>query len=50
MTDHNADRWMIEPKKGVAEKVVGTGEPWLTELSTPEPKQLFALRKEPVAR
>lgn len=41
---------MIERKKEVAEKVVGTGEGWLTELSTAELKDLFALRKEAVAR
>ena len=29
---------MIERKKEVAEKVVGTGEAWLTELSTAELK------------
>jgi len=41
---------MIERKKEVAEKVVGTGEGWLTELSTRELRDLFALRKEAVAR
>ncbi len=41
---------MIERKKEVAEKVIGTGEGWLTELSTAELKELFALRKEAVAR
>ena len=39
---------MIERKKGIAEDVVGTGEGWLTELSTSELKELFALRKEAV--
>ena len=39
---------MIERKKGIAEKVIGTGEGWLTELSTAELKDLFALRKEAV--
>lgn len=33
-----------------AEKVIGTSEGWLTELSTAELKDLFALRKEAVAR
>ena len=28
--------------------MVGTGEGWLTELSTADPKELFALRKEAV--
>src|SRR5215813_6089495 len=40
---------MIERKREVAEKVVGTGEGWLTELSTAELKELFTLRKEAVA-
>jgi SNF2 family DNA or RNA helicase len=35
---------MIEQKKEVAERVVGAGEGWLTELSTAELKDLFALR------
>ncbi len=36
---------MIERKKEIAAKVIGTGEGWLTELSTEELKDLFALRK-----
>ena len=39
---------MIERKKEIAEKVIGTGEGWLTELSTSELKNLFALRKEAI--
>jgi SNF2 family DNA or RNA helicase len=39
---------MIERKKGVAERVIGTGEAWLTELSTSELKNLFSLRKEAI--
>jgi SNF2 family DNA or RNA helicase len=39
---------MITRKQGIAEKVIGTGEGWLTELSTAELKNLFALRKEAV--
>jgi SNF2 family DNA or RNA helicase len=39
---------MIERKKEVAEGVVGTGEGWLTELSTAELKEIFALRKDAV--
>jgi SNF2 family DNA or RNA helicase len=39
---------MIERKKGIAEKVIGTGEGWLTELSTAELKDLFSLRREAV--
>ena len=37
---------MIERKKEIAEGVIGTGEGWLTELSTAELKDLFALRRE----
>jgi hypothetical protein len=36
---------MIEKKRAIAEGVVGTGEGWLTELSTAELKNLFALEK-----
>ena len=32
---------MIERKKVIAEKVIGAGEAWLTELSTSELKSLF---------
>jgi SNF2 family DNA or RNA helicase len=39
---------MIERKKEIADKVLGTGEGWLTELSTAELKNLFALRKEAI--
>ncbi|MFQ5792089.1 MAG: DEAD/DEAH box helicase, partial [Acidobacteriota bacterium] len=37
---------MIERKKEVAEKVVGAGEGWLTELSNKELKEILALRRE----
>jgi len=40
---------MIERKKDVAQRVVGTGESWLTELSTSELKDLFKLSREAVA-
>jgi SNF2 family DNA or RNA helicase len=40
---------MIENKKEMAGKIVGSGEAWLTELSTAQLKELFALRKEAVA-
>ncbi len=39
---------MIEGKKEVAEQVVGSGEGWLTELSTSELKKIFALRKDAI--
>jgi SNF2 family DNA or RNA helicase len=37
---------MIERKKDVAEKVVGTGEGWITELSNKDLKELWKLRKD----
>jgi len=37
---------MIEKKKEISEGVVGAGEAWLTELSTVELKQIFALGKD----
>jgi SNF2 family DNA or RNA helicase len=40
---------MIERKKAIADNVVGTGEGWLTELSTAEIKDLFALRQEAIS-
>ncbi|NLY02868.1 MAG: DEAD/DEAH box helicase [Rhodopirellula sp.] len=40
---------MIESKREIAEQVVGVGEGWLTELSSRELKQIFALGKEAVA-
>ncbi len=40
---------MIERKQEVAEQVVGTGEAWLTELSTAELRDLFALSESAVA-
>ncbi|MEW6238495.1 MAG: DEAD/DEAH box helicase [Candidatus Omnitrophota bacterium] len=40
---------MIESKKEIAGGVVGTGEAWLTELSTKELKKLFALSQDAVS-
>ena len=40
---------MIENKKQLALRVVGAGEGWLTELSTAELRDLFALRREALA-
>ena len=37
---------MTESKRGVAEKVVGTGGGWLTELRTAELLDVLALRSE----
>ncbi|MEU8395549.1 DEAD/DEAH box helicase [Nonomuraea sp. NPDC048892] len=40
---------MIERKKALAERVVGTGEEWLTDLSTEELREVFALTAEGVS-
>jgi SNF2 family DNA or RNA helicase len=37
---------MIDSKKGLAQAVVGSGEQWLTELSTAELRDLVRLRRE----
>jgi SNF2 family DNA or RNA helicase len=37
---------LIESKKALAESVVGTGEGWLTELSTEELRQVITLQEE----
>ncbi len=39
---------MIERKKEIASSIVGTGENWLTELSTEQLKELFTLRRDAV--
>ena len=39
---------MIEQKRELAESIVGTGEGWLTEMSTDQLKQVFALSREAV--
>jgi len=39
---------MIEQKKVLAESIVGGGEGWLTEMSTSQLKELFALSREAV--
>jgi SNF2 family DNA or RNA helicase len=40
---------MITRKRELAQRVVGTGEAWLTELSTDELRDLIALRPGKVA-
>jgi SNF2 family DNA or RNA helicase len=40
---------MIESKQAIASSIVGTGEGWLTELSTAQLKELFALRQDAVS-
>ncbi|MEK8130694.1 DEAD/DEAH box helicase [Paenibacillus filicis] len=37
---------MIDRKLGLSQQIVGTGEQWITELSTDDLKDLFALRSE----
>ena len=37
---------MIERKKELAESIVGTGETWLTEMSTDQLREIFALSRE----
>ncbi|ABZ84105.1 snf2 family helicase, putative [Heliomicrobium modesticaldum Ice1] len=37
---------MIERKQGLSEEVIGGGEQWLTELSTSELRDIFALRRQ----
>lgn len=40
---------MIEEKRDLADRIVGTGEAWLTELSTAELRELLALSTDAVA-
>ncbi|WP_028551312.1 DEAD/DEAH box helicase [Paenibacillus sp. UNC451MF] len=37
---------MIEKKQGLSQQIVGNGEQWITEMSTDDLKELFALRNE----
>ncbi|TDF92203.1 DEAD/DEAH box helicase [Paenibacillus piri] len=37
---------MIEKKQSLSQQIVGSGEQWITELSTNDLKELFALRSE----
>ncbi|MBU7043351.1 MAG: DEAD/DEAH box helicase, partial [Theionarchaea archaeon] len=37
---------MIEQKKALAQTIIGTGEAWITEMSTHDLKQIIQLRKE----
>ncbi|MGE5359814.1 MAG: DEAD/DEAH box helicase [Bacteroidales bacterium] len=39
---------MLERKQEVASRVVGTGEAWLTELTTEQLREIFALRAEAI--
>ena len=40
---------MIEEKKALAEQIVGTGEGWLTELSTEDLRSVLALSADAVS-
>jgi SNF2 family DNA or RNA helicase len=37
---------MIARKKQLSSQIIGSGEHWITELTTDELKELFALRRE----
>ncbi|WCK55261.1 DEAD/DEAH box helicase [Aneurinibacillus sp. Ricciae_BoGa-3] len=37
---------MIERKRSLSEQIIGTGESWITEMSTEDLRELFALRRE----
>lgn len=37
---------MIEKKQGLSQQIIGSGENWITELSTSELRELFALRRQ----
>jgi hypothetical protein len=39
---------LLETKRGLASKVVGSGERWITELEPSELRELFALSKNAV--
>jgi hypothetical protein len=41
---------MIEEKKALAERIVGTGEGWLTELSVADLREVLALSPEAVSQ
>ena len=40
---------LIEQKRELAERIVGSGEAWLTELSTEQIRELVALSADAVA-
>ncbi len=40
---------LIEEKKALAEEIIGTGEDWITEMSTDQLRDLFVLRRESLA-
>jgi SNF2 family DNA or RNA helicase len=40
---------LIESKKALSSSVIGTGENWITELSTDELRDMLSLRREAIA-
>lgn len=40
---------LIESKKALAENVIGTGEGWITEMSTDELRELFKLNQDAIS-
>ncbi len=40
---------LIEEKKALAEGIIGTGEDWITEMSTDQLRDMFVLRRESLA-
>jgi SNF2 family DNA or RNA helicase len=40
---------LIEEKRSLAEGIIGTGEDWITEMSTDQLRDLFVLRREGLA-
>lgn len=39
---------MIDEKRALADSIIGTGEEWITEMSTDELRDIFTLREESV--
>ncbi|MNN87349.1 hypothetical protein D3C81_2048930 [compost metagenome] len=37
---------MIDKKQGLSQQIIGSGENWITELSTDELRELFTLRRQ----
>ncbi|MCR8635965.1 DEAD/DEAH box helicase [Paenibacillus radicis (ex Xue et al. 2023)] len=41
---------MIERKQGLSQQIIGTGENWVTEMSTDELRELFVLRQDTLGK
>ncbi len=39
---------MIDEKRALADSIIGTGEEWITEMSTDELRNIFTLRDESI--